>query len=131
MVVLELKPRRLLASIWSAAVVRGTGLAFLASVFSRFCTLKLAFLNCSRKNLASSLVAKVVLSRLASKISEESRLEILAAWSLNLPVTLKLDLALKRSISCSRSTIRRRAGDWTRPADLAPGTLVRTTPERS
>ena len=29
------------------------------------------------------------------------------------------------------STMRRRAGLWTRPAEMAPGTLRRTTPERS
>ena len=35
--------------------------------------------------------------------------------------------AWKASISISRSTIRRRQTDWTRPADFAPGSLRHRT----
>ena len=61
------------------------------------------------------------------------KVAVISACSLvrNLPVTLNFALAANFSISCSRSTIRRRAGDCTRPAEIAPGTLRRTTPERS
>ena len=44
--------------------------------------------------------------------------------------TVQYSWATKASISCSRSTIRRRATDCTRPADRAPGSLRHRTGDR-
>ena len=59
MVVLELKPRRELASIWRAAVAKGTGLGFRASDLSILSTVNLAPFKVSRRFLAVSSVRVV------------------------------------------------------------------------
>ena len=45
-------------------------------------------------------------------------------------LTVQYSRARKASISISRSTIRRSATDWTRPAERAPGSLRQSTGER-
>lgn len=49
----------------------------------------------------------------------------------NSPVILKLNLESNFSISFSRSTINLSAGDCTRPAEIAPGTFLRTISDKS
>ena len=118
--VFEEKPRRALASIWSEAVENGTGLERVPSVFSTFSTRNLAFLRRFKIFSASGLELGMSFSRMAGN-----------SGSPNLPVILKLDFLLNFSISRSFSTTRRKAGDWTRPAEMAPGTFFLTTLERS
>ena len=110
------KPRRLFASIWSEAVVKGGAGLRVPGVFETSLTRWSAFWSCSRKARASSSVSKSWLS-FASKPK--------------LPEILKVDLLANFSMACSRSTIRRSAGLCTRPAEMAPGTFLRTMPDKS
>ena len=55
--------------------------------------------------------------------SATSRAENGVPSASKLATTDQYSRALNSSISRSRSTIRRSATDWTRPADLAPGSL--------
>ena len=124
MVVEDENPRRLFASIWSAAVANGTGLALVPSFSSMLFTVYLAPTRLSSKFSAFLAVSGLSPSKTAGNV-------VFLPSLAKSPVTLKLDLPWNFSISRSFSTTRRNAGLCTRPAEMAPGTFLRTTPDKS
>ena len=121
MVCLELKPNLLLASCCKVEVVNGARGLRSASLALTSLTINWLLIKFSKICWASAWsVARVLTSALKS---------VPLVW--NWPVILKSACALKSRICCSRSTTRRTAGDWTRPALLPPGTLRQTTGDNS
>ena len=104
-------PRRLLASCCKVDVVKGADAERVPGFVSTFRTWNSVFWDWRRKSSASFSLAKSFFSFAA-----------ISCWFSfkKTPSTLKLDLGTKALISSSRSTTKRTATDWTRPAE-SPG----------
>jgi hypothetical protein len=88
---------------------------------------KVAVLDRRRRRARPRPGWEVELVELLAREGDEAGGELLAARRLSCASTVQYSWARKASISISRSTIRRRQTDWTRPADLAPGSLRQRT----
>ena len=117
MVAFELKPSLELASCCKVEVVNGAAGLRVPGVFAMSETVNFAPWRLSRKARASSSVSNFWLSSALNSCPSTK----------NSATTLNCDVPSNFMISCSRSTSKRTAGLWTRPADLPPGTFCHTT----
>src|SRR5689334_14244658 len=124
-----LKPSLREASCCRVEVVNGGGGERRAGFFSTALTLKVAALTASR---AAKAAVSSPRSNLASRLPwwVTSRATNGSAPEETSASTVQYSWVRNASISSSRSTTRRSATDWTRPAEREPGSLRHSTGER-
>ncbi len=114
MVRFGLKPRRRLASCWSVDVVNG-------AAGDRFCVRVPSFVTMGcRSRIAATCASDVAssgMSRASPSIRTRSAAKVSPAAVDRIAWIVQYSRAVKALISRSRSTTRRTATDWTRPAD--------------
>ena len=117
---LGLKPSLRLASCWSVEVVNGgAGLRFWVLVAMEVTRGRRPS---QRRRVSLGGLAVADLERLAVDL-DELGLELVARSVARSARRVQYSRATKASISRSRSTTRRTATDWTRPAERPPRTL--------
>ncbi len=123
------KPNLRLASCCSVEVMNGAEGLRLAGLASTARTVRSREVIAATAISASSAVARSNFSsRLPARLTRRA-VNSCPRGVASRAETVQYSRVLNASISISRSTISRSATDWTRPADLAPGSLRQSTGE--